>query len=108
MAISVTHPFVSAIPDGGDATLVQPSNWNAGHTLSGFGTGVETALAVNVGSAGAFVTFNGALGTPSSGTLTNCTGLPVAGGGTGLTVGTSGAVPYFNATTTMASSALLA
>lgn len=37
------------------------------------GTGVATALAVNIGSAGAFVTFNGALGTPSSGTLTNCT-----------------------------------
>lgn len=34
MTISVTHPFVSAIPDGGDATLVQPSNWNAGHTIS--------------------------------------------------------------------------
>lgn len=47
--------------------------------LSGAGTGVLTALAVNVGSAGAFVTFNGALGTPSSGTLTNATGLPIAG-----------------------------
>jgi hypothetical protein len=44
--------------------------------ISGLGTGVATALAVNVGSAGAFVTFNGALGTPSSGTLTSCTGLP--------------------------------
>lgn len=43
------------------------------------GTGVLTALGVNVGSAGAFVTFNGALGTPSSATLTNATGLPVAG-----------------------------
>lgn len=43
------------------------------------GTGVGTALAINVGSAGAFVTFNGALGTPSSGTLTNATGLPIAG-----------------------------
>lgn len=43
------------------------------------GTGVATALAVAVGSAGAFVTFNGALGTPTSGTLTNATGLPVAG-----------------------------
>lgn len=43
------------------------------------GTGVATALGVNVGSAGAFVTFNGALGTPSSGTLTNATGLPIAG-----------------------------
>lgn len=43
------------------------------------GTGVATALAINVGSAGAFITFNGALGTPSSGTLTNATGLPLTG-----------------------------
>ena len=43
------------------------------------GTGVATALAVNVGSAGAPVVNGGALGTPSSGTLTNCTGLPPAG-----------------------------
>ena len=43
------------------------------------GTGVTTALAVNVGSAGAVITNGGALGTPTSGTLTNCTGLPVAG-----------------------------
>lgn len=48
-------------------------------SLGGLGTGVATALAANVGSAGAPVTFNGALGTPSSGTLTNATGLPVAG-----------------------------
>jgi len=41
--------------------------------VSGLGTGVATALAVNTGSAGAVVLFNGALGTPSSGTLTNCT-----------------------------------
>ncbi len=50
--------------------------------ISGLGTGIATALAVNTGSAGAPVLFNGALGTPSSGTLTNCT-LPV-GGITGL------------------------
>lgn len=52
---------------------------NAG-TLGNFalGTGVQTALGVNVGSAGAFVTNGGALGTPSSGTLTNATGLPAA------------------------------
>lgn len=37
------------------------------------GTGVTTALAVNVGSAGALVTNGGALGTPSSGNLANCT-----------------------------------
>lgn len=43
------------------------------------GTGVVTALGVNVGSAGAVVVNGGALGTPSSGTLTNATGLPIAG-----------------------------
>lgn len=37
------------------------------------GTGVTTALAVNVGSSGALVTNGGALGTPSSGNLANCT-----------------------------------
>ena len=42
------------------------------------GTGVATALGTNVGSAGAVVTIGGALGTPSSGTLTNCTGYPSA------------------------------
>jgi hypothetical protein len=42
--------------------------------LAGAGTGVLTALAINVGSAGAPVLFNGALGTPSSGTVTNLTG----------------------------------
>lgn len=47
-------------------------------SITGLGTGVATALGVNVGSAGAFVTFNGALGTPSSGTGTNITGIPAA------------------------------
>ena len=41
--------------------------------ISGFGTGVAAALAVNIGAAGAPVVFNGALGTPSSGSLVNCT-----------------------------------
>ena len=38
------------------------------------GTGVVAALGVAVGSSGAFVTNGGALGTPSSGTVTNLTG----------------------------------
>ena len=47
------------------------------------GTGVLTALGVNVGSAGAFVTFNGALGSPSSaGTIPAFTlGGTISGGG---------------------------
>ena len=71
--------------------------------VSGLGTGVATALAINTGSAGAVVLYNGAGGTPSSLTLTNATGLPLstgvtgtlgrANGGTGLTVaGTAGNV----------------
>ena len=42
--------------------------------LSGLGTGIATALAVNVGTAGAPVVNGGALGTPASGTVTNLTG----------------------------------
>lgn len=56
-----------------------PPTWGAvalATDISGFGTGVATALGLNVGSAGAPVTFNGAGGTPSSLTLTNGTGLP--------------------------------
>jgi len=51
-------------------------------SITGLGTGVATALGVNVGSAGAFVTFNGAGGTPSSMTATNLTGTA-----SGLTAG---------------------
>lgn len=51
-----------------------------------FGTGVETALGVNTGSAGAPVLFNGALGTPSSGVATNLTGTA-----SGLSIGGSAA-----------------
>lgn len=46
------------------------------------GTGVLTALGINIGSAGAFVTFNGAGGTPSSLIGTNITGTAA-----GLTAG---------------------
>src|SRR3990167_6849270 len=64
---------------------------NGGTGITALGTGVATALGVNVGSAGAFVTFNGAGGTPSSLVLTNATGTPSAitlTNGTGLPIST--------------------
>lgn len=42
--------------------------------ITGLGAGVSTALAVNIGSAGAPVVNGGTLGTPSSGVATNLTG----------------------------------
>lgn len=65
-------------------TLTNASGLPLATGITGFGTGVTTALGTNVGSAGAFVVNGGALGTPSSGTLTNATGLPVSTGISGL------------------------
>lgn len=35
MTLSITHKFVSAIPDSADTTIVRPTNWNDTHDLSG-------------------------------------------------------------------------
>lgn len=61
-------------------------------SITGLGTGVAVALAVNVGTPGAFVVNGGALGTPSSGTLTNATGLPIGTGVSGLGTGIAAAL----------------
>ena len=70
-------------------TLTNATGLPISSGVSGLGTGVATALAVNVGSAGAPVVNGGALGTPSSGTLTSATGLP-------LTTGVTGTLPVAN------------
>jgi hypothetical protein len=44
MALSITHSYVSAVPDAGDASLVQPSDWNDTHDIAGLAAGVETFL----------------------------------------------------------------
>ena len=60
MAITVTHPFVSAIADGADATVVRPSNWNATHSLSGTvdpvngGTGIANNTASTLTITGSY------------------------------------------------------
>lgn len=70
--VSTAQQTALDLKQGADADL---TTW-AGITP---GTGVGTALAVNVGSAGALVANGGALGTPSSGTGTNLTGIPESG-----------------------------
>jgi hypothetical protein len=78
---------------------------NGGTGITSFGSGVATWLgtpsSANLAAALTDETGSGALvfatsptlvtpalGTPASGVLTNCTGLPVAGGGTGVTTST--------------------
>jgi hypothetical protein len=41
MPITVKHLKVSTVPDAGDDTLVEPSDWNADPTLTGLGTMAE-------------------------------------------------------------------
>jgi hypothetical protein len=51
MTVTVKHPFVSAIPDSADTSLVRPSNWNADHTIIGLGTAAEKDVGVANGVA---------------------------------------------------------
>jgi hypothetical protein len=74
------------------ATLTNATGLPISTGVSGLGTGIATALAVNVGTAGAPVVNGGVLGTPSSGTLTNATGLPISTGVSGLGTGVATAL----------------
>jgi len=67
------------------------------------GSGVVTALGVNVGTAGAVVVNGGALGTPSSGTVTNLTGTASINinGTVGATTANTGAFTSLSYTTTL-------
>jgi hypothetical protein len=73
---------------------------SGGTGITSFGTGVATALGINTGSSGAFVVNGGALGTPSSGTVTNLTGTASINinGTVGATTATTGAFTTLTAT----------
>jgi hypothetical protein len=90
MALSITHSYVSAVPDAGDASLVQPSDWNDTHDIAGLGTGVETFLgtpsSANLASAVTDETGSGALVFANTPTLVT----PVLGAATGTSVVLSG------------------
>jgi hypothetical protein len=79
------------INNGGVATI-QAGAVAISTDVSGLGINVASALGLGVGSAGSFVVNGGALGTPSSGTLTNTTGLPISTGVSGLGTGVATAL----------------
>lgn len=71
---SVTSIATTSPIGGGTITSTGTITCTTCLTTTALGTGVQTALGINVGSAGAPVLFNGAGGTPSSLVLTNASG----------------------------------
>jgi hypothetical protein len=81
MAITVKHKFVSAIPDGDDASVVRPSNWNDTHELTGLGTMAEqnaNAVAITGGSISG-VTVSGYIPTTEKGAALGVATLDASG-----------------------------
>ena len=77
-----THNGGGSIATGGTGSI-ELGNSATRTTILGTATAARTVSFPD--ASGTLALLNGALGTPSSGTLTNCTGLPIAGGGTGQT-----------------------
>jgi hypothetical protein len=96
MPITVKHKFVSVIPDGDDASVVRPSNWNDTHELEGLGTMAEqnaNAVAITGGTISGVTipasNITGTLGVPNGGTgATTLTGY-VKGTGTAALTGSA-------------------
>src|SRR3990167_6689781 len=105
-AAVATYPSLTELTYVKGVTSAIQTQLNAKQGTITFGTGVETALGVNVGSAGAFVTFNCALGTASSGTVTNLTGTASINinGTVGATTPTTGAFTTLSASSTLTAS----
>jgi hypothetical protein len=87
---SATQPAFTDI--SGSVAVTQGGTGNAFFTVSGPATSAKTFTFPNA----------------SSTVLTDNAAVTVAQGGTGITSGTSGGIPYYSATSTIASSALLA
>jgi hypothetical protein len=98
MTVSLKHTFQSAKTDSGDATLVQPSNWNEEHELE-----LATNKLLGRATAGTGAAEEISLGTAvsiSGGTLA-VTNVPVANGGTGVTTSTGTGSVVLNTSPTL-------
>jgi hypothetical protein len=82
-AAGVVTVNAKGLVTGASSATITPSVGS----ITGLGTGIATALAINVGSAGAPVLSGGIGGTPSSINLANGTGLPAAAIGDSTTIG---------------------
>jgi hypothetical protein len=97
MPITVKHLKVSTVPDAGDDTLVEPSDWNADHTLTGLGTMAEqnaNSVAITGGTiSGVTIPASNLTGTvtvPQGGTgATTLTGYVKGTGTTAMTAATT-------------------
>lgn len=125
-ASTVRFGVGTASPQVSIHTLVNDSGANAKATIEQAGTGDSalqflltgvTAWVIGVDNSDSdkfkIAAANNGFATPAltittAGVTTLSSALPVGSGGTGLTTGTSGGIPYFSGTTTIASSALLA
>lgn len=98
--------YTASADNAGGTQASVGTSWVVTQANVVLGTGVATALAIAVGSAGAIVVNGGALGTPSSGVGTNLTAIPISTGLTGVgtgvltalavNVGSAGAFTTFN------------
>lgn len=109
MAITVTHPFVSAIADGADATVVRPSNWNATHSIAGTVDVANGGTGLSAGTSGGVLAFT-ATGTIASSAALAASAL-VIGGGAGVAPSTTttatGALTFLGTPTSANFAALL-
>lgn len=109
MAITVKHSKVSLIPDSGDNNLVEPSDWNADHVLTGTipisngGTGASTAndafnalAPTQTGNSGKYLTTDGTNTSWAVNPLGTVTSVATGTGLTGGPITTSGTISFSN------------